>query len=214
LHEKITDVFGNTVEMKIWNVPKSKHMPHGYKYSLVYIVDGERVIGYDNAEGKGDHRHMGEREYKDKLKSLRRLVRDFQSEIFRKMSRVTGRGTMRVKRVRIGIKDMNSFMDDFVRTAQAIKRGEKVKKSRGIYFTSLEAFRKVLTVQRMSLLRLIREEKPASLHQLARLSRRNIKNVSDDVKYLSQVGLIELNESGKKISALVNYDKILLEIAV
>ena len=23
--------------------------PHGYKYSLVYIVKGERVIGYDNA---------------------------------------------------------------------------------------------------------------------------------------------------------------------
>lgn len=121
---------------------------------------------------------------------------------------------MRVKRVRIGIKDMNSFMDDFVRTAQAIKRGEKVKRSRGIYFTSLEAFRKVLTVQRMSLLRLIREEKPSSLHQLARLSRRNIKNVSDDVKYLAQVGLVEVKDSGRKVSALVNYDKILLEIAV
>ena len=121
---------------------------------------------------------------------------------------------MRVKRVRIGIKDMDRFMDDFVITAQAIKRGENVRKSRGIYFTSMEAFRKVLTVQRMNLLRLIREEKPASLHQLARLSRRNIKNVSDDVKYLAQVGLIEVKESGKKISALVNYDKILLEIAV
>lgn len=121
---------------------------------------------------------------------------------------------MRVKRVRIGIKNMDSFLDDFVRTAQAIERGEKVKTTRGIYFTSLEAFRKVLTPQRMSLLRLIREEKPGSLHQLARLSRRNIKNVSDDVKYLAQVGLIEVKESGKKILALVNYDKILLEIAV
>ena len=121
---------------------------------------------------------------------------------------------MKVKRVRIGIKDMESALDDFVRTAEAIERGEKVRKRTGVYFTSLEAFRKVLTVQRMNLLRLIREEKPASLHQLARLSRRNIKNVSDDVKYLAQVGLIELKDSGKKISALVNYDKILLEIAV
>ena len=25
--------------------------------SFVYIVKGKRVIGYDNAEGKGDHRH-------------------------------------------------------------------------------------------------------------------------------------------------------------
>jgi predicted transcriptional regulator len=121
---------------------------------------------------------------------------------------------MKVKRVRIGIKDLESALDDFVRTAEAIKRGEKVRKRTGVYFTSLEAFRKVLTVQRMNLLRLIREEKPASLHQLARLSRRNIKNVSDDVKYLAQVGLIEVKNSGRKISALVNYDKILLEIAV
>jgi len=121
---------------------------------------------------------------------------------------------MKVKRVRIGIKDLESALDDFVRTAEAIERGEKVRKRTGVYFTSLEAFRKVLTVQRMSLLRLIREEKPASLHQLARLSGRNIKNISDDVKYLAQVGLIELKDSGKKISALVNYDKILLEIAV
>lgn len=136
------------------------------------------------------------------------------SMIFRRMSSSTGRVILKVKRVRIGIKDLESALDDFVRTAEAIERGEKVRKRTGVYFTSLEAFRKVLTVQRMNLLRLIREEKPASLHQLARLSRRNIKNVSDDVKYLAQVGLIELKDSGKKISALVNYDKILLEIAV
>ncbi len=121
---------------------------------------------------------------------------------------------MRVKTVRIGIKDMQTALDDFVRTAEAIERGEKVKKRTGVYFTSMEAFRKVLTVQRMSLLHLIREAKPASLHELARLARRNIKNVSDDVRYLAQVGLVELKGSEKKISALVNYDKILLEIAV
>ena len=121
---------------------------------------------------------------------------------------------MRVKKIHIGIKDLKSSLADFVRVAEAIERGEKVKKTRGTYFTSMEAFRKVLTPQRMNLLRLIREKKPASLHQLARLAQRNIKNVSDDVKYLAQVGLVELKGSEKKISALVNYDKILLEIAV
>jgi predicted transcriptional regulator len=46
------------------------------------------------------------------------------------------------------------------------------------------------------------------------LSHRNIKNVSDDVRYLAQVGLVDLRESEKKVSARVSYDKILLEIAV
>lgn len=60
----------------------------------------------------------------------------------------------------------------------------------------------------------IREGRPASLHELARLAQRNIKNVSEDVKYLAQVGLIELEDSANRVSARVNYDKILLEIAV
>ena len=56
-HEKITDALGNTIEIKVWQVTVSKDKPHGYKYSLVYIVEDERIIGYDNAEEKGDHRH-------------------------------------------------------------------------------------------------------------------------------------------------------------
>jgi len=31
---------------------------HCYKYRLVYIVDGVKVLGYDNERGKGDHRHL------------------------------------------------------------------------------------------------------------------------------------------------------------
>jgi hypothetical protein len=81
LHEKITDEMGNTVEMKIWQVPLSEDKPHGYKYSLVYIVEGERVIGYDNAEGKGDHRHFMGKESLYPFRGLRRLVRDFETDV-------------------------------------------------------------------------------------------------------------------------------------
>ena len=80
-HEKITDELGNTVEMKIWRVPTSKDKPHGYKYSLVYIVGGERIIGYDNAEGKGDHRHIMGNESTYRFRGLRRLVRDFEEDM-------------------------------------------------------------------------------------------------------------------------------------
>ena len=51
------------------------------KYSLVYIVKGKRVIGYDNAEGKGDHRHYRDSEDSYKFKDLRTLVRDFYKDI-------------------------------------------------------------------------------------------------------------------------------------
>jgi predicted transcriptional regulator len=130
------------------------------------------------------------------------------------MLRGTRRDPVKAKKVKIGIRSVESAMDDFVKTTEAIRRGEKVKKESGVYFTSIEAFRRALTPQRLGLLRLIRESAPASLHELARLAHRNIKNVSDDVRYLSQVGLVDLREAEKKVSARVNYDKILLEIAV
>lgn len=41
------------VEIKIWTVPKSADKPHGVKISLVYIKSGKRLLGYDNAEGRG-----------------------------------------------------------------------------------------------------------------------------------------------------------------
>ena len=72
---------GNTVEMKIWQVPVSEDKLHGYKYSLVYIVGGERVIGYDNAEEKGDHRHFMDKESTYPFRGLRRLVRDFEADV-------------------------------------------------------------------------------------------------------------------------------------
>ncbi len=121
---------------------------------------------------------------------------------------------LRPPRFLIGIKSMAKATDDFVRTAEAVQKGERKRKETGVYFTSLEAFRRALTPQRLNLLRLIREGNPASLHELARMAQRNIKNISDDVKYLAQVGLIELKDSANKTSARVNYDKIMLEIAV
>ena len=83
-HIKVVDELGNTMEVKVWDLPKAtEDRPHGYKYSLVYIVDGKRVIGYDNAEGKGDHRHYGEIEEAYKFKSIDRLFEDFKSDMRR-----------------------------------------------------------------------------------------------------------------------------------
>jgi hypothetical protein len=82
-HEKKYFEDGSFREMKIWKVPQSPKKPHGYKYSFVYIVGGERVIGYDNAEGRGDHRHHGSREHPYKFQGLEKLWHDFTSDVRR-----------------------------------------------------------------------------------------------------------------------------------
>ncbi len=74
---------GSVMEIKLWQVPPSDDKPHGYKYSLVYIVKGRRIIGYDNAEGKGDHRHLQEKEESYKFKDVDRLLKDFLDDVTR-----------------------------------------------------------------------------------------------------------------------------------
>ena len=83
-HEKVVDELGNVIEIKMWKLPEpSGDKPHGYKYSLVYIVDGDRVIGYDNAERKEDHRHIRGREETYRFESLRKLADDFYRDVER-----------------------------------------------------------------------------------------------------------------------------------
>ncbi len=121
---------------------------------------------------------------------------------------------MKVKKIKIGIKDLKTALDEFVKTGEAIGRGEKVKKDAGVYFTSLEAFRKALTPKRLELLHIAKTKKPSSINELARMAKRDIKNVADDVKYLEQIGLIEKKETDRKTKPVVKYDQIALEIAV
>lgn len=121
---------------------------------------------------------------------------------------------MRVKKIKIGIKDLKTALEDFVKTGEAIERGEKVKKESGVYFTSFEAFRKVLTPKRLELLHTIKTRKPSSIRELARMAKRDVKNVADDVKYLEQIGLIEKKETNHKTAPVTKYDRIALEIAV
>lgn len=126
---------------------------------------------------------------------------------------------MKVKNVTIGIKSIEEVLNGAKDVMKKIDEGEKVRKRKpGIYFESLEVMRKAITPERVKILKVIREKHPESIYELAKLLHRNLKNVSDDVHYLADLGLIEL-EKGKsngreKTIPTVNYSKILLEIPV
>lgn len=123
---------------------------------------------------------------------------------------------MRVKKIKIGIKDLKTALNEFVKTGKAIERGERLKpvKEPEIYFTSFEAFRKAMTPKRLELLHIIKAKKPASINELARVAKRDIKNIAEDVKYLEQIGLVEKKAKDHKTKPVIDYDKIALEIAV
>lgn len=73
---------GHIIEAVIWLVPEPvKSSVHSYKYRLVYIVDGVRVVGFDNEYGKGDHCHLDGEEKPYTFTTIDQLMADFISEI-------------------------------------------------------------------------------------------------------------------------------------
>jgi hypothetical protein len=80
-HDKKRDELGNIMEVKVWRVAIGEHTPHGFKYSLVYVANGVRVVGYDNERGKGDHKHSAGRELPYLFTTPEALVKDFLADV-------------------------------------------------------------------------------------------------------------------------------------
>lgn len=79
---------GTIVEMSIWRLPApSAERPHGLKYRLFYGRPGERIVGYDNETGKGDHRHVRNREDAYVFTTVDALVADFIADVRRERER-------------------------------------------------------------------------------------------------------------------------------
>lgn len=126
---------------------------------------------------------------------------------------------MKIKNVTIGIKSVREVLSEAGDIMARLEEGEKVPKQKsGIYFDTIETMRKAITEERIRIIKVIRERHPASIYELAKMLHRNIKNVSDDVHYLADLGLIELERAKangrEKAIPRVNYDKIRLEISV
>ena len=124
---------------------------------------------------------------------------------------------MRVKKVKIGIKRLEDFLDDAKETMKKIERGEKVKTEKGLYFESIEGFRKALTNKRLELLRIIKEKHPKSLQELARMTKRDMKSIVTDIEILEEFDLIDMKrkkEGRRESIPTVKYDEIELKIAV
>ena len=73
---------GAIAELTIWQVPEPvQGSAHGLKYSLFYGYPGQRLVGYDNERGKGDHRHIDGREEPYAFTTVEALIADFVADV-------------------------------------------------------------------------------------------------------------------------------------
>jgi len=65
-----------------WELPEPlAQSAHPYKYRLYYGAGGDSRVRYDNERGKGDHRHIGEKEEDYTFTTIDRLLDDFERDI-------------------------------------------------------------------------------------------------------------------------------------
>lgn len=72
------------VELAVWQVPSpvwgSLHL---FKYRLAFVVNDVCVLRYDNETGKGDHKHVGDKETPYTFSNPAQLLADFWHDVDR-----------------------------------------------------------------------------------------------------------------------------------
>ncbi len=70
------------VELVVWHTSRPvRGSSHRLKYRLALVVARECVLRYDNEAGKGDHRHVGNKEMPYQFSGYDRLLNDFWSDV-------------------------------------------------------------------------------------------------------------------------------------
>lgn len=73
---------GSIIEIVIWELPEPlSPSDHRYKYRLYYGAEGISRVRYDNERGKGDHRHLGNREEDYIFTTIEKLLADFETDV-------------------------------------------------------------------------------------------------------------------------------------
>jgi predicted transcriptional regulator len=107
-----------------------------------------------------------------------------------------------------------SYAEMKVRTMQ-IARGERRPPAGEpkVWFTSTESFAKVLSAGNRELLRIIAEQAPGSLDELAQITGRAKSNLSRTLKTMEGYGLIRLERGERgRITPKVEYDRVELDL--
>ena len=118
---------------------------------------------------------------------------------------------------KITIKSRKQVLREAGEAMGAIMRGEEVAKHNEVSFESLDDLQGALTSKRLELLHIIKQHHPESIYELAQMVQRDAKNVTEDLHYLEELGIISLQHSHderERIKPLLETDRLQVEIAI
>ena len=121
-----------------------------------------------------------------------------------------------VNSIKIEVRPFEESMNETIEVVKRIEKGEKIKLNK-IVFNNVETLRSILTTERVRVLHCIKEKKPKSIYELAKMLDRNWRLVAKDVELLSNLGIVKLEKKEKPkeiIRPIVNFNKMNIDVAI
>jgi len=112
--------------------------------------------------------------------------------------------------LKVGIADYEEMKARTMRIA----RGEE-KPAPGdpkVWFPSMESFAQILSMGNRELLRVIDEQAPGSLEELAEITGRAKSNLSRTLKKMVSYGLVRMEKDGRRHAPRVIHDRVELDL--
>lgn len=118
---------------------------------------------------------------------------------------------MKLKNVEIIVMNDEEYGDHLNKLFEKVKEGRiNESEHHKIVSRTTEDIGKILTRERIRLLHIIREKKPESISELARILDRKESNVHNDLTFLEGIGLLEIKKGRNHVKKVpvVDYDAL------
>jgi predicted transcriptional regulator len=115
------------------------------------------------------------------------------------------------KTLTVRVESSDEFFDRALNAAAEADAGEMSDDYYGVSLPDDAALARVLSETNLELIRTIAREQPTSQRELARLVERDIKNVSNALNDLAELGMVRFEQDGRSKRPVVWYDDIRVE---
>lgn len=104
---------------------------------------------------------------------------------------------MRTRKFKIKIQSLQEFKKDFKKAWKAAERGlePSTEYELVLSFQNAISLGRVFSPERIRIIQLVREKRPSSIRELARLLKRSQPNVQKDVQDLASMGILILKNN-------------------
>ena len=112
----------------------------------------------------------------------------------------------------VTVASSEKFHDDVTSALEALEGGDAVDSTPTLSFTSYDDLMQTVTPRVLDLIETVRQQKPASINETARVVDRDVKNVHEELTRLAQLGIIFFEEDGQSKRPVVWFDELVINL--